>query len=137
MLLHIFDRGYASGPWIQVLQSLKVRFVIRWKKGHHFFDAKGEEKKLWQIGQGKKYFAHKQIHDVHTGEKMPCDIWWALVRHEDYAYQLYRVKVRVKKKIWYLVTSEQVRTENQVWEIVFAYRRRWQIELSFVTENAS
>ena len=23
ILLHIFDRGYASGPWIQVLQSLK------------------------------------------------------------------------------------------------------------------
>ena len=131
-MLHIFDRGYASGPWIQVLQSLKVRFVIRWKKGHHFFDAKGEEKKLWQIEQGKKYFTHKQIHDVHTSEKMPCDIWWAPVRHEDYAYQLYLVKVRVKKKIWYLVTNEQVRTEDQAWEIVFAYRRRWQIELSFL-----
>jgi len=33
ILLHIFDCGYASGPWIQVLQVLKVRFVIRWKKG--------------------------------------------------------------------------------------------------------
>ena len=54
MLLHIFDRGYASGPWIQLLQVLKVRFVIRWKKGHIFIDAKGDEKKLWQIGRGKK-----------------------------------------------------------------------------------
>jgi hypothetical protein len=54
ILLHIFDRGYVSDPWLQVLQSLKVRFVIRWKKGHFFFNAKGEEKKLWQIGQGKK-----------------------------------------------------------------------------------
>jgi Transposase DDE domain len=131
ILLHIFDRGYASGPWIQLLQFLKVRFVIRWKKGHFFFDAKGDEKKLWQIGRGKKYFAHKQIHDVHTGEKMPCDIWWAPIRHAAYAYQLYLVKVRVKKKIWYLVTNEQVRTEEQAWEIVFAYKRRWQIELSF------
>ena len=31
----------------------------------------------------------------------------------------------------YLVTNEQVRTEEQAWEIVFAYKRRWQIELSF------
>ena len=131
LLLHIFDRGYASGPWIHLLQSLKVRFVIRWKKGHHFFHANGQEKKLWQIGHGKKYFAHKQIYDVHTGEKMPCDIWWAPIRHADYAYQLYLVKVRVKKKIWYLVTNEPVKTADQAWEIVFAYKRRWQIELSF------
>jgi hypothetical protein len=45
MLLHNFDRGYASGPWIQLLQVLKVRCVIRWKKGQIFIDAKGDEKK--------------------------------------------------------------------------------------------
>jgi Transposase DDE domain len=131
ILLHIFDRGYASGPWIQLLQSLRVKFVIRWKKGHFFFNVNGEKKKLWQIGQGKKYLAHKQIHDPHTGEKMPCDIWWAPVWHAAYTYQLYVIKVRVKKKVWYLITNEQIRTENQAWEIVFAYRRRWQIETSF------
>jgi len=131
ILLHIFDRGYASGPWIQVLQSLRVKFVIRWKKGHFFFNMNGEKKKLWQIGQGKKYLAHKQIHDLHTGEKMPCDLWWAPVWHAAYTYQLYIVKVRVKKKVWYLITNEQIITENQAWEIFFAYRRRWQIETSF------
>jgi hypothetical protein len=131
LLLHIFDRGYASGPWIKLLQSLRVKFVIRWKKGHFFFNAKGETKKLWQIGQGKKYLAHKEIYDLHTGQKMPCDIWWAPVWHASYTYQLYVVKVRVRKKVWYLITNETIRTENQAWEIVFAYRRRWQIETSF------
>ncbi|HEY1247358.1 MAG TPA: transposase [Nitrososphaera sp.] len=131
ILLYIFDRGYASGPWIQLLQSLKVRFVIRWKKGHFFCNAKGEKKKLWQIGQGKKYLAHKEIRDSHSGEKMPCDIWWTPVWHAAYAYPLYLLKVRVKKKVWYLITNEQVKKENQAWEIVFAYRRRWQIENSF------
>ncbi len=81
LLLHIFDRGYASGPWLQVLQVLKVRFVIRWKKGHVFLAANGEEKKLWQIGQGKKYLSHRLIRDVHTGEKMSCDLWWTAIRH--------------------------------------------------------
>lgn len=33
ILLHVFDRGYASGPWIQVLQKLQVRFVKRLEKG--------------------------------------------------------------------------------------------------------
>ncbi|GER86614.1 hypothetical protein KDW_50470 [Dictyobacter vulcani] len=130
-LLHIFDRGAASGPWIQVLQKLRVRFVIRWKKGHFFFNEKGEKKKLWQIGLHKKYLSHKEIRDSHTGEKMPCDVWWAPIWHEQYEYQLYLVKVRVNKKVWYLVTNERIRTAEQAWEIVFAYRRRWQIELVF------
>jgi hypothetical protein len=130
-LLHIFDRGAASGPWIQVLQQLGIHFVIRWKKGHFFFNAAGEKRKLWQIGKGKKYLSHKQIWDTHTGEKMPCDIWWAPIWHEQYAYQLYLVRVRVKNKIWYLITNEKIKTSEQAWEIVFAYRRRWQIELSF------
>jgi hypothetical protein len=37
----------------------------------------------------------------------------------------------VKKKVWYLITNETVKSEEQAWEIVFAYRRRWQIETSF------
>ncbi len=131
ILIHIFDRGYASGPWIQFLQTLKVKFVIRWIKKHNFFDMKGEEKKLWQIGRGKKYLAHKLIFDVHTGEKMPCDIWWTSVWHASYAYPLYCVKVRVKQKVCYLITNEPVKTETQAWEIVFLYKRRWQIETSF------
>jgi hypothetical protein len=131
LLVHVFDRGYASGPWLQLLQSLRVRFVIRWIKKHCFFDANGLEKKLWQIGQGKKYFDHKLIYDVHSGVKLPCDIWWAPVRHASYAYQLYVVKVRVRQRIWYLITNDPVRTASQAWDIVFTYKRRWQIETSF------
>ncbi len=44
-------------------------------------------------------------------------------------------RVRVKKKVWYWVTNEQVRTEEPAWEIVFASKRRWQIELSFRSGN--
>jgi hypothetical protein len=131
ILLHIYDRGSASGPWLQVLQQLRVRFVIRWKKGHFFFNAQGAKKKLWQIGQAKKYLSHKEVRDGQTGEKMPCDIWWAPIWHESYTYQLYLVKVRVKKHVWYLVTNEPVKTADQAWEIVFAYKRRWQIETTF------
>jgi Transposase DDE domain len=131
LLVHVFDRGYASGPWIQLLQTLEVKFVIRWIKKHKFFDSKGVEKKLWEIGRGKKYLGHKEIFDVATGQKMPCDIWWTQVWHASYAYPLYCVKVRVKQKVWYLITNEPIKTEVQAWEIVFIYKRRWQIETSF------
>src|SRR5579875_929687 len=131
LLLHVFDRGYASGPWIQFLQGVNVKFVIRWVKKHKFFDRNGVEKKLWEIGRGKKYLAHKELFDVSTGQKLPCDVWWAQVWHASYAYPLFCVKVRVKRKIWYFITNELVRTERQAWSIVFAYKRRWQIETSF------
>lgn len=41
------------------------------------------------------------------------------------------VKVRIKKEVSYFITNEPVKTEFQAWNIVFTYKRRWQIELSF------
>jgi hypothetical protein len=116
-MLHIFDRGYVSAPWLHILEALHVKFVIRWKKGLYMVDAQGVEKKLWKIGYGKRYLAHKLIRDMHTGQKMSCDLWWAPVRHAECVHQMYVVKARVKKQIWYLLTNELVKTEEQAWEI--------------------
>jgi hypothetical protein len=44
-VLHVFDRGYAGGPWLSVLQLLGLDFLIRWKKGLYFRDLNGNEKK--------------------------------------------------------------------------------------------
>jgi hypothetical protein len=131
LLIHVFDRGYASGAWLQVLAKYRARFVIRWIKNHVFLTLSGEEKKLWQIGQGKRYLAHKEIRDPMTGEKMPCDLWWTEVRHSHTSEPLYLVKARVKKGVMYLITNEPVKTEAQAWDVFFTYRRRWQIEPSF------
>ena len=131
LLLHIYDQGASSGPLLHVFEGLRVNMVIRWKKGHCFFDAEGVEKKLWEIGRGKKYLSHKEIRDLHTGQKMPCDLWWAPLWHRDYTQPLYMIRVRVKGEVMYLVTNVAVKTAEQAWEIVFAYRRRWQIELAF------
>ncbi len=131
LLVHVFDRGYASGYWLRVLGKFRTRFVIRWIKTHVFLTLAGEEKKVWQIGQGKKYRAHKEIWDTATGEKMPCDLWWSPLRHPQSEQLLYLVKARVKKGIMYLITNEPVLTEEQAWDIFFSYRRRWQIETSF------
>ena len=57
LVLHVFDRGFASGPWLALAQALHGKFVIRWIKSHFFRDATGKEKKLWQIGHNKKYFS--------------------------------------------------------------------------------
>jgi hypothetical protein len=131
LLLHVYDQGASSGTWLRVLEELRVPFVIRWNKGHMFFDAEGVKKKLWEVGRGKKYLFHKEIQSLLTGQKMSCDLWWTPIRHEAYEQKLFLVKVRIMKDVFYLVTNVRVKTEEQAWELARAYRRRWQIELVF------
>jgi hypothetical protein len=131
LLVHVFDRGYASANWLTILGKYRARFVIRWIGKHVFLTLAGEEKKLWEIGRGKKYRAHKEIWDTTTGEKMPVDLWWTALRHPHAGQPLFLVKARVKKGVMYLITNDPVETEAQAWDIFFSYRRRWQIETSF------
>lgn len=53
--------------FLEVLQKYRVRFIIRWIKNHLFFTLDGKEKKVWQIGLGKKYLAHQLIRDAKSG----------------------------------------------------------------------
>jgi Transposase DDE domain len=131
LLTFVFDRGYASGPWLEVLERFRVRFIIRWIKKHIFLDQEGREKKLWEIGRGKRYLAHQLIRESSSGLKLTCDLWWAPLRHPKSRQQLYLVKARLKGHVCYLITNERVQNEAQAWEIFFAYKRRWQIETSF------
>ena len=99
LLTFVFDRRYASGPWLQVLERFRVRFIIRWIKKHIFYDQEGREKKLWEIGRGKKYRAHKLIRESSPGLKLACDLWWAPVRHPNYTQQLYLIKARLRGSV--------------------------------------
>ncbi len=37
---------------------------------------------------------------------------------------------------WYLLTADPITTDEQAWQVVFAYMRRWQIELSWKYEKS-
>ncbi|QBD74483.1 hypothetical protein EPA93_00125 [Ktedonosporobacter rubrisoli] len=91
---------------------------------------------MWQIVQGKRYLGHKLLFDPQKAIKLSCDIWWAPVWRPSYAYQVYLIKVRVRKKIWYLIANERIATEEQACEIIFLYRSCWQIETSFRYEKS-
>jgi hypothetical protein len=125
-VLHIGDRGYAS----------HLRFVLRWKKGHKFFDQEGREKKLWEIARGKRSWGHRNIWDArkHCWRKM--GVLAIPVRHVGYAGELWMVVGRTKGEPWYLITNEKVETEEQAWKIIESYARRWQIELTFRYEKS-
>jgi Transposase DDE domain len=135
-VLHIFDRGYAGGPWLEMMWRYQVQFLIRWKKGHHFFDENGEEKSLGQIGKQKRSWGHRMIWDERKKEERKTGVVAVRVRHASYAGDLWVVIVRRGGEPWYLVTNRCVETEEQAWECYKAYCRRWQVETVFRYEKS-
>ncbi|GCE31913.1 hypothetical protein KDA_73970 [Dictyobacter alpinus] len=51
MLVHVFDRGYASGYWLGVPATYRSRFIIRWIKNHHVITNEPvyTEAQAWEI----------------------------------------------------------------------------------------
>ena len=134
-VVHLFDRGYAGGPWLEMLRKYGVRFVIRWKKGNHFQTVEGEEKSLGQIGKGKRSWGKKMLWDERGKKWRETGIVAVPVRHASYAGDLWVVIVRRGGEPWYLVTTQRIETEEQAWECYRAYCRRWQVETVFRYEK--
>jgi hypothetical protein len=40
-VLHIFDRGFATEPWLHLCVILHQRFVVRWPHGQYLIDEQG------------------------------------------------------------------------------------------------
>ncbi len=53
------------------------------------------------------------------------------IRHAAYAGPLWLVVGRGEKDPWYLVTNLPIETEEQAWDVVKMYSRRWKIEETF------
>ena len=129
-VIHLFDRGFASGPWLIALAAVNARFILRWKNGQKLLDAWGEERKAWEIGRGKRTWGVRWLRDSHTGQTRKVGVLALQVTHPQQARPLWLVIARqgTGHEPWYLLTSERVETEGAAWEIVLAYARRWQIE---------
>lgn len=132
-VLHVFDRGYASAPWLETLLEGKLRFVVRWKKRNKLLDNWGEARKAWEITRGKRSQSYRYLLDPRTGEQRKVGIVSVVVTHPCHAQPLCLVVARPGKghEPWYLLTSELVTTPEQAWEIALAYAGRWQIECAW------
>ncbi|HYP39049.1 MAG TPA: transposase [Chloroflexia bacterium] len=132
-VVHLFDRGFAGGPWLSELFGHAVRFVMRWPKGYNLLDQSGVAKKAWQHTRGKPSHSHRQVWDTRHGCYRRTGVVVVRVRHSEYPAPLWLVVSRPGKgrEPWYLLTNEPVLTNGDAWRVVFAYARRWQIEMSF------
>lgn len=132
-VIHIFDRGFAGSPWLGECLELRLRFILRWGKRYLLQDQQGSVRKAWQITRGKRSWAQRQVWDARRQQWFQAGVLAVPVRHPDYRTPLWLVVSRPGKgrPPWYRLTEDPIETEEQAWQVVFAYARRWQIELTW------
>jgi len=130
-LLHVFDQGFAGSPWLGFCFERQIRFILRWHKGYHLHDEQGNKRAPGRISGRKRSWGHRQIWDARRRQWFQGGVVALAVTHPDYDEPLWLVVSRPGKghPPWYLVTNEPIRSEDDAWRIVFAYSRRWQIEM--------
>src|SRR5216684_1196392 len=137
-VLHVFDQGFASSFWLGLLFAFTLRFVLRWKKEYQLVDEQGNRRAAWKIARGKRGWQQRAVWDCRRHQWVIASILALPVRHPDFPDQpLWMVIARRKGGLpWYLLTNEPITCAEDAWSGMFAYARRWQIELTW-RENKS
>jgi hypothetical protein len=128
-VIHIFDREYASEPWLNHLFEHDCRFIVRWKKGQKLLDSWGEERKAWEIVRGKRSWENKLLKAA-KGKEIKLGVYACPVNHPDHPQNLWLVVARNTgvSEPWYLLTTEDAHTPELAWQVIYGYAKRWQIE---------
>lgn len=132
-VLHVFDRGYAGAPWLETLANQQARFILRWPKRLKLASASGETRNAWKFSRGKRSWDHRLVWDARRRCYRNTGILALEVYHPASETPLWLVVSRSGKgrTPWYLLTAEPVEFVEDAWRIMYAYARRWQIEMSF------
>jgi hypothetical protein len=131
-VVHIWDRGFAGSPWTTLALDHHLRFIVRWNTRYHLVGPDGCKQEGWKIARGKRSWDHRLVWDARRRCKRKTGIIAFPVHLPDDERSLFLVVSRpgYGRKPWYLLTTEPISTPEQAWKIVFAYARRWQIEMS-------
>lgn len=130
-VVHVWDRGFASHPWLGEVLARRMRFIVRWCGDYKLLNAKGEGKAAYLHSIGKRVWDTKQIREgalVRQIGVLAVPVW--LENHPDTPLWLVISRPGVGRKPWYLLTNDPIDTIQEAWRVVFAYARRWQIEMT-------
>jgi hypothetical protein len=132
-VVHVFDRGEAFSPWLGECLEMRLRFILCWTKTFLLRDSTGTTRKAWQITRGKRSWGQRQVWDARRQQWFQAGVLAVPVQHPDYATPLWLVVSRPGKgrPPWYLLTEQPIESEEDAWQVVFAYARRWQIEMTW------
>ena len=131
-VVHLWDQGFAGAPWVRQAVQAQVRFILRWKKNYQLELADGQLKKAWECARGKRSQDHRLIYDSRRRCERDTGVLYLPVRVPQVPVQLWLVVARPGqgRTPWYLLTNEPIRDVADAWRVVFAYARRWQVEMS-------
>ncbi len=130
-VLHVWDRGFAGTPWLTLAYVHAVRFVVRWPKNYRLVDEQERVRKPGEIAKGKRSWEQRQLWDARRRCNRTVGVVAFPVQDPQLRQDLWLVVARRKgQSPWYLLTNEPVRTTQEAWRVVFAYARRWQIEMA-------
>lgn len=132
-VVHLWDRGFAGAPWLDLVILYQLRFIVRWQKNYKLIAPDGRLLKAWECSRGKRSLDYRMIYDTRRRCERKTGIVFLPVQVPDFPYfPLTLVVSRPGKgrKPWYLITNERVASVADAWRIVLAYNRRWQVEMS-------
>jgi hypothetical protein len=128
----------APGWILDLALAFPVRFVVRWPNRYHLLSDRSGVYPVpaWRVAQGlhawdSRLFWDARRHVERRTSVLAIPVW----RRDDSlrAQPLWLVVARRGRgqEPWYLLTTEPVTTAEDAWRIVYAYARRWQIELAW------
>jgi hypothetical protein len=130
-VLHIWDRGFAGNPWLTIAFVHAARFVMRWPKNYRLLDENDQSRKPGEISKGKRSWEHRLLWDARRRCQRKVGIISFPVSDPSHHQSLWLVVARRKNQSpWYLLTTQTINTPDDAWNVVHAYARRWQIEMS-------
>jgi Transposase DDE domain len=132
-VIHVFDQGFAGSPRLGECFQRKLRFILRWNKEYHLRDAEGNTRRVGRISGRRRSWGERQVWDARRRQWFQAGVVAIPVTHPDYQQPLWLVVSRPGKgrPPWYLLTTEPITCEDDAWKVVFAYARRWQIEMTY------
>ena len=131
-VIHIWDRGFAGSPWTTLALDHRLRFILRWNKNYHLIGPDGRKQEVWKISRGKRSWESRLLWDARRRCLRKTGVIALPVHLPEDDRQLFLVVSRpgYGRKPWYLITTEPIQNAAQAWSIIFAYAKRWQIEMS-------
>ncbi len=110
----------------------QLHWVLRWPKAQHLRGISGQVKKAWELARGKRSWGHREVWDARRrcGRRVGVVAVPVFDLAVDAKRWLVVARPGTGREPWYLLTTECVETEEQAWRVVFAYARRWQVEMT-------
>jgi len=126
---HVFDQGFVGKPWLDLLFAHHARFILRWRSRYTLSDVAGRPHPAWQLVRGKRAWDHRLLWDARRHRLVKTGVLAVPVLVGTHSLVLIVVRRGAGHHPWYLLTNEPVAEPDELWRIVLAYARRWQLEL--------